>query len=103
MMGGGMYFASKYGQSTSDDLLLAQGQDLTDVKRFLYQTIINLLLVAPLMGLVLASGQIAGAIALQWLAPLTGALLVVAFAYSALILNYLLSAAGRSLRMREDI
>jgi hypothetical protein len=103
MMGGGMYFASKYGQSTSDDLLLAQGQDLTDVKRFLYQTIINLLLVAPLMGLVLASGQIAGAIAPQWLAPLAGVLLVVAFAYTALTLNYLLSAAGRSLSMREDI
>jgi hypothetical protein len=108
MMAGGMYFASKYGQSTSDDLLLAQGQDLTDVKRFLYQTIINLLLVAPLMGLVLASGQIAGVMGVQrlswwWLAPLAGLFLVSALTYTALVLRYLLSAAGRSLKNREDL
>ena len=103
MMAGGMYFAAKYGQSTSDDLLLAQGQDLTDVKRFLYQTIINLLLVSPIMALVLAAGPAATAVGASSLVPLSLAFLGVALAYTVLILNYLLSAAGRSLRMREDL
>ena len=102
MMGGGMYFAARYGQSTSDDLLLAQGQDLTDVKRFLYQTVINLLLVSPIMVLVLAAGPIAVALGASSLVLLSAALLAVALAYTVLILNYLLSAAGRSLRARED-
>jgi hypothetical protein len=103
MMGGGMYFASKYGQSTSDDLLLSQGQDLTDVKRFLFQTVINLLLVSPLMVLVLASGPIVGAVGTSSLALLAVILLAAALAYTLFILNYLLSAAGRSLHAREDL
>jgi len=103
MMGGGMYFAARYGQSTSDDLLLSQGQDLTDLKRFLYQTIINLLLVSPIMGLVLAAGPVAGALGASSVALLSVGLLCVALAYTFLILNYLLSAAGRSLRVREDL
>jgi hypothetical protein len=103
MMAGGMYFAARYGQSTSDDMLLSQGQDLTDVKRFLYQTIINLLLVSPIMGLVLAAGQVAGALGTSSLALLAVALFAVALTYTVLILNYLLSAAGRSLRAREDL
>jgi len=103
MMGGGMYFAARYGQSTADDLLLAQGQDLTDVKRFLYQTVINLLLVSPIMALVLAAGPAATALGASSLVPLSAALLGVALAYTVLILNYLLSAAGRSLRTREDL
>ena len=103
MMGGGMYFAARYGQSTSDDLLLSQGQDLTDVKRFLYQTVINLLLVSPIMGLVLVAGPVAGALGTSSLLPLSVVLLGVALAYTLLILNYLLSAAGRSLRAREDV
>jgi len=103
MMGGGMYFAARYGQSTSDDLLLSQGQDLTDVKRFLYQTVINLLLVSPIMALVLAAGPIAGVLGASSLVLLSIGLLCVALAYTVLMLNYLLSAAGRSLRAREDL
>ncbi|MDA4115093.1 MAG: putative ABC exporter domain-containing protein [Thaumarchaeota archaeon] len=103
MMAGGMYFAARYGQSTSDDLLLAQGQDLTDVKRFLYQTLINLLLVSPIMVLVLAAGPAASAVGSSALVPLSVAFLGVALAYTVLALNYLLSAAGRSLRTREDL
>ena len=103
MMAGGMYFAARYGQSTADDLLLAQGQDLTDVKRFIYQTFINLLLVSPIMALVLAAGLVAGALGSSSLLPLTFVLLGVAVAYTALIIDYLLSAAGRSLRVREDL
>jgi hypothetical protein len=103
MMGGGMYFAARYGQSTSDDLLLSQGQDLTDVKRFLYQTAINLLLVAPLMAMVLAAGEVPGALGASSLLVISVVLLCVGAAYSVFILNYLLSAAGRSLRTREDL
>ena len=103
MMAGGMYFAARYGQSTSDDLLLAQGQDLTDVKRFLYQTAINLLLVSPIMALVLAAGPVAVALGASSLVPLAVALLGVALGYTVVVLNYLLSAAGRSLRVREDL
>ena len=103
MMGGGMYFAARYGQSTSDDLLLSQGQDLTDVKRFVYQTVINLLLVSPLMVLVLASGPILGVVGASSLALLVTLLLIVELAYTVVILSYLLSAAGRSLRAREDL
>jgi hypothetical protein len=103
MMGGGMYFAARYGQSTADDLLFSQGQDLTDVKRFLYQTVINLLLVSPLMGLVLAAGRIQETFGVPSLMVLAAGLLCVGMAYSVFILNYLLSAAGRSLRSREDL
>jgi len=103
MMAGGMYFAARYGQSTSDDLLLAQGQDLTDVKRFLYQTLINLLLVSPIMALVLAAGPAVVAAGSSALVPLCVAFLGVALAYTVLALNYLLSAAGRSLLLREDL
>ena len=103
MMAGGMYFAARYGQSASDDLLLAQGQDLTDVKRFMYQTVINLLLVSPIMVLVLAAGPFALAFGASSLLLLSATLLAVALAYTALMLNYLLSAAGRSLRAREDL
>ncbi|HEV2389623.1 MAG TPA: putative ABC exporter domain-containing protein [Nitrososphaerales archaeon] len=103
MMAGGMYFAARYGQSTSDDLLLAQGQDLTDVKRFLYQTLINLLVVSPIMALVLAAGPVVTVLGGSSLVPLTAVFLVVALAYTVLALNYLLSAAGRSLQAREDL
>jgi hypothetical protein len=103
MMGGGMYFAARYGQSTSDDLLVAQGQDLADVKRFLYQTVVNLLLVAPLMFLVLASGPVAGASVGIPLGVLVSVFLALELGYTALILRYILSAAGRSLREREDL
>ena len=58
MMAGGMYFAARYGQSSTDETLTSQGQDLADIRRFLYQTIINLSLVAPLMGLVFGSSEI---------------------------------------------
>ena len=51
----------------------------------------------------LAAGPIAGYLGASWLVLLSVGLLSVALAYSFLILNYLLSAAGRSLRSREDL
>ncbi|HKT21901.1 MAG TPA: hypothetical protein VJR06_04710, partial [Nitrososphaerales archaeon] len=93
----------RYGQSTTDDLLLAQGQDLTDVKRFLYQTVINLTLVSPVMGIVLASGQAVAAFGPLSLVPVAAALLVVSLTYTLLVLGYVISVAGRTLRAREDL
>jgi hypothetical protein len=101
-MGGAMYFASRYGQSSSDDILSTQAQDLTDIRRFLFQTAMNLGLVAPVMGLVVSSGFWLGLVP-QSLAPLAVALSVIAAVYTMVILTLLLNAAGDSIRKREDL
>ncbi|MDA4112802.1 MAG: putative ABC exporter domain-containing protein [Thaumarchaeota archaeon] len=101
-MGGGMYFASRYGQSTTDDILSSQTQELTDIRRFLYQTVINLALVSPLMGLVVSAGfwlDLSG----QSLALLAVLLVAISIVYTCAILVVLLNAAGDSLRKREDL
>ncbi len=97
-MGGGMYFAARYGQSTTDDILSIQAQDLTNIKRFLFQTVINLGLVSPLLGLVLGAGFLSGPPTL-W-APV---LISVAVLYTYVVLQLLLDAAGDSIRNREDL
>ncbi|HEX4919218.1 MAG TPA: putative ABC exporter domain-containing protein, partial [Candidatus Bathyarchaeia archaeon] len=58
-MAGGMYFASKYGQSSTDDILSSQAQELADIRRFLFQTVINLAMVSPVIVLVLLSELLA--------------------------------------------
>ena len=101
-MGGGMYFASRYGQSTTDEILASQGQDLTDIRRFLYQTVINLALVAPVMGLVVSAGfwlEVLG----RPLVPLAAVLVAVSVAYTYAVLTVVLNAAGDSIRKREDL
>ena len=101
-MGGGMYFAARYGQSTTDDILTSQTQDLTDIRRFLYQTAMNLALVAPLMGLVISAGfwlDLSGGS----LGPLAAVLVAVSAIYTYAILSVLLNAAGDSIRRREDL
>ncbi len=101
-MAGGMYFASKYGQSTTDDILSSQTQELTDVKRFLYQTTFGLLLVSPLMLLVLVPQQFGDLFGSRTL--LLGAgLLASSLIYTGLILNTLLNKAGDSVLRREDL
>ncbi len=102
MMGGGMYFASKYGQSAADDILSSQAQQLTDVKRFLYQTVMNLAFVSPLMGLVLAATE-ASALGGVPAVPLTAILLAASVAYTYGILSRLLDAAGDLIVKREDL
>ncbi len=103
MMAGGMYFAARYGQSSVDDTLTSQGQDLADLRRFLYQTLINLSLVAPLMGLVFGASDIALLVG-DSAVPVVGAGLgLVSFVYSVLILKYVLTRAGTSLERREDL
>src|SRR5579863_1549175 len=102
MMGGGMYFAARYGQSTTDDILSSQAQQLTDVKRFLYQTIFNLLIVSPIMGLVLAGAEASTYIPVSP-AALAAALFVAAGAYTYFVLRYLLNVSGDQIAKREDL
>jgi hypothetical protein len=101
-MGGGVYFASRYGQSTTDDILSSQTQDLTDIRRFLFQTAMNLALVAPLMGLVVSApfwlGLLGGS-----LAAVAVLLVIVALVYTYAILTTLLNAAGDWIGRREDL
>ncbi|HLQ06696.1 MAG TPA: putative ABC exporter domain-containing protein [Nitrososphaerales archaeon] len=102
MMGGGIYFASRYGQSATDDILTTQAQQLTDVKRFLYQTIVNLALVSPVMGLVLLAAQPDPVLPLPLLAY-GGILLVGSLGYTYLVLKRLLDGAGDWILRREDL
>ncbi len=102
-MGGSMYFASKYGQSTSDDILSSEAQSLADVRRFLYQTAINLLFVSPLMGLVLGAGYLPAVFGPSSALPLAVVLLMASVVYTYLILDGLLNRAGDSIRRREDL
>ena len=102
MMGGGMYFASWNGQSTADDILSSQAQQLTDVKRFLFQTVVNLGLVSPIMGLVLVAAQTPSLIPLSS-APLAAIILVASGAYTYEVLRRLLDASGDWITIREDL
>lgn len=103
MMAGGMYFAARYGQSSVDDTLTSQGQDLADIRRFLYQTLINLTLVAPLMGLVVGAGPLLGLIGDSEILPTAVVLVAAGLAYSFVILTVVLRSAGDSLERREDL
>jgi hypothetical protein len=102
-LAGSMYFTSRYSQSTTDDILSSQTQDLADIRRFLLQTVVNLALVAPLMLLVLVSGTV-------WALFGKGSILVAAIALSGAALGYtvigistLLNKAGDIIRRREDL
>ena len=98
-MGGSMYFASKYAQSSTDDLLSTQGQDFTNLKRTIYQTIVNLIFVGPIMLLVLASSFIGSGSILAASVVFSLAAIV----YTVGILNTVLNLAGDSIVRREDL
>ena len=102
-MAGGMYFAARYGQSSNDDTLTSQGQDLANVKRFLYQSVINLGMVAPLMGLVLAAAPLLGLVGDTATLTTGIALGAVGLIYTVGILRFVLGSAGDSLERREDL
>jgi len=103
MMGGGMYFAARYGQSSTDEILTSQAQQMTDVKRFLYQTVVNLLLVSPLMGLVLLAEFPVYPLSLVPPVLLGVLLLGATLVYSYWVLTRLLNTAGDSIAKREDL
>jgi hypothetical protein len=102
-MAGGMYFASRYGQSSADDILSSQAQELADIRRFLFQTIINLIMVSPIIVLVLVSEALE-----TWLGPgalpvLAVGLVSVSIAFTGLSINLLLNKAGDAITRREDL
>ena len=102
MMGGSMYFAAKYGQSTTDDILETQTQELVDIKRFIYQAIINLALIAPIMLLVTVSERVALFFGGASTIPLF-LMLFLSLVYTYIILNIILDKAGKTIAIREDL
>jgi len=102
-MAGGMYFAARYGQSSNDDTLTSQGQDLANVKRFLYQSVINLCMVAPLLGMVLSAGPLLSLVGDSETLTTGIALSTAALVYTVVILRFVMDRAGDSLEEREDL
>jgi len=102
-MAGGMYFASRYGQSSADDILSSQAQELADIRRFLFQTIINLIMVSPIILLVLVSEALATILGQAALPILAVGLVLVSVAFTGLSINLLLNRAGDAVTRREDL
>ena len=102
-MAGGMYFASRYGQSSADDILSSQAQELADIRRFLFQTVINLIMVSPIILLVLVSEALAKIIGSGALPMLAVGLVLVSVAFTGLSINLLLNNAGSAITRREDL
>jgi ABC-type bacteriocin/lantibiotic exporter with double-glycine peptidase domain len=102
-MAGGMYFASRYGQSSVDDILSSQAQELADIRRFLFQTIINLIMVSPIILLVLASEALAARLGSSYLPVLAVCLVSVSVVFTSLSINLLLNKAGDAVTQREDL
>jgi ABC-type bacteriocin/lantibiotic exporter with double-glycine peptidase domain len=102
-MAGGIYFASRYGQSSADDILSSQAQELADIRRFLFQTIINLIMVSPIILLVLVSEALAAILGLGALPVLAFGLVSVSIAFTGLSINLLLNKAGDAITRREDL
>jgi hypothetical protein len=102
-MAGGIYFASRYGQSSADDILSSQAQELADIRRFLFQTIINLIMVSPIIVLVLVSEALATILGPSALPILAVGLVSVSIALTGLSINLLLNKAGDAVTRREDL
>jgi len=102
-MAGGMYFASKYGQSSADDILSSQAQELADIRRFLFQTVINLIMVSPLILLVLVSERLATSLRPDSLPALATGLVIASLVFSGFSINLLLNRAGDAVSRREDL
>jgi ABC-type bacteriocin/lantibiotic exporter with double-glycine peptidase domain len=102
-MAGGMFFASKYGQSSMDDILSSQQQELADIRRFLFQTIINLVIVSPLILLVFVSETLVTILGPGYLPILAVGLVSVSILFTSLSINFLLNKAGDAVNRREDL
>jgi hypothetical protein len=102
-MAGGMFFASKYGQSSTDDILSSQAQELADIRRFLFQTIINLLMVSPVLLLVFLSERLVTLFGPGYLPALALGLVSVSVIFAAVSINLLLNKAGDAVTRREDL
>ena len=102
-MSGGLYFASRYGQSSADDILSSQAQELADIRRFLFQTIINLVIVSPVILLVLVSQSVATSFRASALPILGVGLVLTSMAFTGFSINFLLNKAGDAIMRREDL
>ena len=102
-MAGGMYFASKYGQSSTDDILSSQAQELADIRRFLFQTAINLVMVSPVIVLVLVSEVLAMSLGPSFVPLLSVVLVSFSIAFIGVMINLLLNKAGDAVARREDL
>ena len=102
-MAGGMFFASKYGQSSADDILSSQAQELADLRRFVFQTAINLVMVSPVILLVLASETLAGSVKPSSLPALALGLVSISVIFTGVVINFLLNRAGDAVARREDL
>ncbi len=102
-MAGGMFFASRYGQSSTDDILSSQAQELADIRRFLFQTVINLIIVSPVILLVIVSESLAAYVGTSNLPFLALGLVLGSVAFTAFAINLLLNRAGDAIRRREDL
>ncbi len=102
-MAGGMYFASRYGQSSADDILSSQAQELADIRRFLFQTIINLIMVSPIILLVLVSEAVATILGPGAIPLIAVGLVSVSIVFTGLSINLLLNRAGDAVTRREDL
>ncbi len=102
-MAGGMYFASRYGQSSADDILSSQAQELADIRRFLFQTIINLIMVSPIILLVLVSEPVATILGPGAIPLIAVGLVSVSIVFTGLSINLLLNRAGDAVTRREDL
>jgi hypothetical protein len=98
-----MYFASKYGQSSADDILSSQQQELADIRRFLFQTIINLVMVSPVLLLVFVSETLVTILGPGYLPTLAVGLLSMSILFTSLSINFLLNKAGDAVSRREDL
>src|SRR5439155_26586034 len=98
-----MWFASEYCQSSTNDILSAQAQDLPDIRRFLFQTFINLIMVSPIILLVLVSEALASETGRATLPILTTGLVLVSIVFTGLSINLLLNRAGDAITRREDL
>ncbi len=102
-MAGGMFFASKYGQSSTDDILSSQAQELADIRRFLFQTIINLVMVSPVILLVFVSETLVTILGPGYLPILALGLLSISLLFTGVSINFLLNKAGDAVTRREDL
>src|SRR5438445_9067484 len=102
-MAGGVFFASKYGQSSTDDILSSQAQELADIRRFLFQTIINLVMVSPVILLVFVSATLVAILGPSYLPILALGLVSVSILFTSLSINFLLNKAGDAVSKREDV
>ena len=81
----------------------SQAQELADIRRFLFQTIINLIMVSPIILLVLVSEALASETGPAALPILATGLVLASIVFTGLSINLLLNRAGDAITRREDL